>query len=165
MTPSYQLNANRRPPRFRLTQKTPTVLQFQGSTVTAGELQVISRTGGLLSLSTLLEPGSVVRLVFPTHRSSVSGTVEMLRPVAWNSQPFRYVDLEMEEQDRMYRAFQSGLYRNLEEEAWIEEFRVVAANWTPPRRRHFLKPLLAAATVATLCLGSLLYVLSAHLIR
>jgi hypothetical protein len=165
MTLPYPLHANRRAPRFRLTQTTPAVLQFHDSSVTPGELQIISRTGGLLSLSMSLEYGSVVTLMFRTHKGPVSGTVEMLCPLSWSSQPFRFVRLEVGEQDRMHAAFQSGLYRNLEEEQWIEEFRAAAANWSPPPRRRFFKPVVAAATVATLCLGSLLYVISAHLVR
>ena len=145
---------------------TPAVLQFQDSSVTTGELQVISRTGGLLSLPAYVEHGSVVALMFQTHRGLVSGTAEMLPPLSWSAQPFRFVSLAMAEQNRMHAAFQSGLYRNLEEEQWIEEFRAEAANWTPPSRSHFLKPIVATAvTLATLCLGSLFYAFSAHLIR
>ena len=166
MTPPYQPHTTRRAPRFRLTQATPTVLQFQDSSVIAGELQVISRNGGLLSLSAPLEHGSTAALAFRTHRGLVSGTVEMLHPLSWSSQPFRFVSLEADVQNRMQVAFQSGLYRNLDEEQWIEEFRAAAANWTPPPRRHFFKPVLAAAvTLATLCLGSLFYAFSAHLIK
>jgi hypothetical protein len=166
MTPPYQLHAQRRAPRFRLTQTTPTLLQYADSSVTAGELQVISRTGGLLFLPTHLEHGSVIALMFQTHRGLVSGTVEMLPPLSWNSQPFRFVRLETDEENRMQAAFQSGFYRNLDEEQWIEEFRAAAVNWTPPRRRTFFKPILAAAvTLATLCLGSLFYAFSAHVIR
>ena len=127
---------------------------------------MVSRTGGLLSLPTYVEHGSVVVLMFQTHKGLVSGIAEMLRPLSWNTQPFRFVSLEAGEQNRMHAAFQSGLYRNLEEEQWIEEFRAEAANWIPPRRKHFLKPILAAAvTLATLCLGSIFYAFSAHLIR
>src|SRR5215470_672215 len=161
MTSPYQLHGKRRPPRFRLTQITPTVLQFQNSDVTEGELQIVSRTGGLLSLATPLEYGSVATLMFPTHKGLVSGIVEMLRPISWGSQPFRFVSLEAVEQNRMHAAFDSGFYRNLEEEQWVEEFRAAAATWIPPVRKKSFKPAVAAATVATLFLGSLLYVLSA----
>src|SRR6266849_6773710 len=60
MTHPYPLHANRRAPRFRLAETTPAVLQFQDSRLTPGELQVISRTGGLLSLSKPVDQGSVV---------------------------------------------------------------------------------------------------------
>ena len=163
MTHPYQLHANRLAPRFRLAETTPAVLQFQDSRLTPGELQVISRTGGLLSLSKPVDQGSVVKLMFQTHRGPVSGTAEMLCPLSWSHQPFRFVGLEEDDQHRMQAAFQSGLYRNIEEEEWIEEFRAAIVNWNFPPRRHFLRPVLAAVTLATLCSGSLIYVFGAHL--
>jgi hypothetical protein len=87
----------------------------------------------------------------------------MLCPLSWNDQPFRFVGLEENDQHRMQAAFQSGLYRNIEEEEWIEEFRAAMVNWNPPPRRHFFRAVLAAVTLATLCLGSVIYVFSAHL--
>jgi hypothetical protein len=163
MTHPYQLHANRLAPRFRLAETTPAVLQFQDFRLTPGELQVISRTGGLLSLSKPVDQGSVVKLMFQTHRGPVSGTAEMLRPLSWSHQPFRFLGLEQDDQHRMQAAFQSGLYRNIEEEEWIEEFRAAIVNWNPPPRRHFLRAVPAAVTLATLCLGSVIYVFSAHL--
>jgi hypothetical protein len=163
MTHPHQLHANRRAPRFRLAETTPAVLQFQDSGVTPGELEVISRTGGLLSLAKTVDRGSVVKLMFRTHRGPVFGTAEMLHPLSCSHQPFRFVGLEEGDQHRMQAAFQSGLYRNIEEEEWIEEFRAAIVNWNPPPRRHFFRAVLAAATLAALCLGSVIYVFSAHL--
>ncbi len=130
-----------------------------------GTLLVISRTGGLLSLSAFAEKGAFGTLTFQTHRGLVSGTVEMLCPLLSGHQPFRFVGFELDHEDRMHAAFQSGVYRNLEEEEWIEDFRAAVRNWTPPPRRHLLKPVLSAVTFGILCLGSLLYAFSAHLIR
>jgi hypothetical protein len=164
MTYLHQLHVNRRAPRFRLAEITPAVLQFQDSRLTPGELQIISRTGGLLSLSKTVDRGSVVKLMFRTHRGPVSGTAEMLCPLSWNHQPFRFLGLGEDDQHRMQAAFQSGMYRNIAEEEWIEEFRAAIVNWNPPPRRHFPKAaVLAALTLATLCLGSVIYVFSAHL--
>ena len=64
MTYPHQLHVDRRAPRFRLAETTPAVLQFQDSRLTPGELQVISCTGGLLSLSKTVDQGSVVKLMF-----------------------------------------------------------------------------------------------------
>jgi len=87
----------------------------------------------------------------------------MLGPLSWNHQPFRFVGLEEDDQHRMQAAFQSGMYRNIAEEEWIEEFRAAMVNWNPPPRRHLLKAaVLAVMTLATLCLGSIIYVFSAH---
>ncbi len=163
MTHPLQLHAHRRAPRFRLAETTPAVLQFQDSRLTPGELEVISRNGGLLSLSKPVDQGSVVTLMFGTHRGPVSGTAEMLRPLSWSHQPFRFVGLEEDDQHRMQAAFQSGLYRNIAEEEWIEEFRAAIANWNPPPQRHFFRAVLTAVTFAILCLGSVIYVFSAHL--
>ncbi len=163
MTHPHQLQAARQAPRYRLAETTPAVLQFQDSCLTPGELQVISRTGGLLSLSKPFDQGSVVKLMFRTHRGPVSGTAEMLRPLSWSHQPFRFVELEKDDQQRMQTAFQSRLYRNIEEEEWIEELRAAIVNRNPSRRRHFFRTVLAAVTLATLCLGSVIYVFSAHL--
>ena len=91
MTYLVQPQANRRVPRFRLTDITPAVLQFQDGRRTPGELQVISRSGGLLFLSKPLDQGSVVKLMFQTHRGPVLGTAEMLIPVTCTQQPFRFV--------------------------------------------------------------------------
>jgi hypothetical protein len=162
MTPSYQMYANRRAARFRLAQTTPAVLAFQDSPVMPCELQIISRTGGVLSLSKLLDQGSAGTLMFRTHKGLVFATAEMLPPVSENHQPFRFVDLKKDDEHRLLAAFQSGLYRNVREEEWIEEFRAAILNWDPPRRRHFFRPVLGAATLATLGL-SVLYILGAHL--
>src|SRR5260370_41981087 len=123
MAHPYQMSGHRGAPRFRLAETTPAVLLFQDSRLTPGELQVISRTGGLLSLSKPVDQGSVVKLSFRTHRGPVFGTAEMLCPLSWSHQPFRFVGLEEDDQHRMQAAFQSGLYRNIEEEEWIEEIQ------------------------------------------
>ncbi len=162
MTQPHQLHANWRAPRFRLTETTPAVLQFQDCSFRPGELQVLSRTGGLLTLSKPAEQGSVVKVMFRTHRGPVFGTAEMLRPVSCGRQPFRFVGLEEDDQRRLQALFQSGLYRNTDEEEWIEEFRAAIVNWNPRPRGRFLGTVLAAITLATLCLASI-YVFSVHL--
>ena len=162
MTSSPQLHAIRRTPRFRVAETTPAVLQFEDYRLAQGELQIISRNGGLLSLSRTVDQGSVVTLMFRTHRGPVFATVEMMSTLSWSCQPFRFVELKEQDQQIMQAAFQSGLYRNLEEEEWIEEFRAAIANWNPRPRRRFFRPILAAITLATLCF-SIIYVISGHL--
>ena len=116
----------------------------------------------MLSLSKAVDPGSVATLMFRTHKGLVFATTEMLPPLSWNDQPFRFVEIKEDDKRTLLAAFQSGLYRNVQEEEWIEEFRAAIANWNPPVRKHFFRPVLAAATLATLCC-SVLYVLGAHL--
>jgi hypothetical protein len=162
MASPYQMYASRRAARFRLAETTPALLLFQDSSVRGCELQMISRTGGVLSLSKAVDPGSVATLMLRTHKGLVFATAEMLLPLPWNHQPFRFAELEEDDNRTLLAAFQSGLYRNIQEEELIEEFRAAIVNWNPPVRKHVFRPVLAAATLATLCC-SVLYVLGAHL--
>jgi len=49
------------------------MLQVADGHAAIGELQLISRTGGLLWLSTPVKKGSVVELEFQTHKGPVLG--------------------------------------------------------------------------------------------
>jgi nitroreductase len=100
--------------------------------------------------------------MFRTHKGLVFATAEMLGPLSWNRQPFRFMELKPDDQHRLQAAFLTGVYRNLQEEEWIEEFRSAIVNWNPPPKKHYSGAILAAVTLATLCL-SCLYVFSAHL--
>jgi len=154
MSFSPQLHTNRRIPRFRLTETTPAVLQFQNGLRIAGELHVISRNGGLLLLPAPVHQGSVVELMFHTHRGPVLGTVEMFMPVTSTQQPFRFVALRESDQRTLQAAFQSGLYRNIDEEEWIEELRAAVAKWNPsPPRRHFAAKLVMGLVALVGCLA------------
>ena len=162
MTPSYQMYANKRAARFRLAESTPAVFEFQDSSAAPCELQIVSRTGGVLSLSKVLDQGSVGTLMFRTHKGLVFATAEMLSPISGTHQPFHFVELKENDKRTLLTACQSGLYRNIQEEEWIEEFRAAIVNWNPPKRRRSFKPVLAAGTLATLCF-SVFYILSTHL--
>jgi hypothetical protein len=159
MSLSSQLHANRRIPRFRLTETTPAILQFRNSLRMAGELHVISRNGGLLLLPAPVHQGSVVELMFHTHRGPVLGTVQMLMPVTSTQQPFRFVALPESDQRTLQAAFQSGLYRNIDEEERIEELRAAVAKWNPfPPRRHFAAKLVMGLVALGGCLVCALYI-------
>src|SRR5438067_1685010 len=142
MSYSPQAHAMRRVPRFRLTDTTEAVLQFENGRRTAGELHVISRNGGLLLLPQPLHQGSIVELMFNTHRGPVLGTAEMLTPVTTTQQPFRFLALPESDQRILQTAFQSGIYRNTDEEELIEELRATVAKWNPSTlRRPFITTL------------------------
>jgi hypothetical protein len=159
MSSSSQLDANRRIPRFRLTETTPAILQSQNSLRMAGELHVISRNGGLLLLPALVHQGSVVELLFHTHRGPVLGTVQMLMPVTSTQQPFRFVALPESDRRTLQAAFQSGLYRNIDEEERIEELRAAVAKWNPsPTRRHFAAKLTMGLVALVGCLVCAFYI-------
>ena len=60
-----------RTPRVNLDRNTPAVLRFEGGESVSGELQVVSLTGGLLSLPRSVEQGSHVKLMFLIGTGSV----------------------------------------------------------------------------------------------
>jgi hypothetical protein len=86
----------------------------------------------------------------------------MLIPVTDAQQPFRFVALPEGAERTLQAAFQSGLYRNIDEEERIEELRAAVANWNPsPWRRPFFTKLIMG-----LCaLGVLVYVVYIYLSR
>ena len=106
--------------------------------------------------------GSVVELMFQTHRGPVLGTVEMLMPVTSTQQAFRFVALRESDQRTLHAAFQSGLYRNIDEEERIEELRAAVAKWNPcPPRRYFA----AKLVMGLAALGCLICALRIYLFQ
>lgn len=77
-----------------------------------GKLQVISVTGGLLCLSKPQDQGSQVRLMFLTRKGTVLGAAEMLSPISWHLQPFKFVGLYEDDQHRLQAAIQLSLDQN-----------------------------------------------------
>ena len=177
MTCLPQPHSNCRATRVRPANLTPAVLRFRDGCRTQGKLEVISLTGGLLALSKPLAQGSRVKLMFLTHTGPVLGAAEMLSPVSWSQQPFRFVALEEDDQRRLRTEIQLSLNPGVSElfaqelensriidaeQQWIEKYRSALSQRNPPRRRLF-RVVLAAVTFATLCLGSALYLFSIHL--
>ncbi len=88
-------------------------------------------------MSRPVDQGSVVKLTFRTYRGTVLGTAEMLIPVARTQQPFRFLALPESDQRTLQAAFQSGLYRNTDEEEWMEEFKAAPPKIALPQPRPF----------------------------
>jgi len=88
-----------------------------------GKLQMISVTGGLLCLSKPLHQGSQVKLMFLTETGSVLGAAEMLPAIAWHLQPFKFVRLYNDDQQRLQAAIQSSLDRTRRERVQMEQHR------------------------------------------
>lgn len=86
-------------------------------------MEVISLTGGLLCLSKPLDRGSQVKLMFLTRRGSVLGAAEMLSPVNWGLQPFKFVRLYDDDEVRLQAAIQSSLDENGRDHWQIEKYR------------------------------------------
>jgi hypothetical protein len=115
--------ASRRAPRTYLSEITPAVLRCQDGRSVPGRLQVISLAGGLLCLSQPLGQGSQVTLMFLTRRGSVVGMAEMLSPISWSLQPFRFVRLHDEDELRLQAAIQSSLDRKRRDHEQMEKYR------------------------------------------
>jgi len=123
-----QLYSKMRAPRAHLAGVTPAVLRFADGRRTSGNLQVLSVTGGLLSLSDPLVQGSQVKLMFLTGAGSVLGGAEMLSPVAGTLQPFRFTSLAADDQRRLGATIQASLPQDNAEPLWIEKFRAASVH-------------------------------------
>jgi len=155
-----------------MTDFTPAVLRFQDGGCATGSLEVISPTGGLLRLPKSANRGSRVKLMFLTQMGPVLGSAELLNPVSWTRQPFRFVGLAYGDESRL-RAITQSLQSEIPiqdvesiqildgEQQWIEKYRAAISHRNPPRRR-LLKLALAALTLAAFGLSSALYLFSIH---
>ncbi len=123
MTHLPQPQASRRAPRTCFAETTPAVLRCQDGRRVSGKLHVISLSGGLLCLSKPLDQGSQVKLMFLTGRGTVLGAAEMLSPISWSLQPFKFVGLYDDDQQRLEAAIQSSLDQNRRDPVQIERHR------------------------------------------
>ncbi len=156
-----QLHAQLRAPRINLADFTPAVLRFQDGQRASGKLQVLSVTGGLLSLPRPINQGSQVKVMFLTHTGPVLGAAEMLSPLTSTQQPFRFVSLPVDDRRRLGAAIQSTLHQhNLNKDAaeqkWMEKLRAASDPENRPRRR-LLKFAAGALAVGMLGLGCAFY--------
>ena len=157
-----------RAPRVRLANFTPAVLRFEDGGCTTGSLELISVTGGLLCLSKPLDRGSRVKLMFLSERGPVLAAAEILSPLSWTRQPFRFLALSCDDQRRLQTTTQGSLNpatsiqlldscrMDDSEQQWIEKYRAAITHRSPPQRR-IIKVVLAAITLATLGLGGAVY--------
>ncbi len=150
---------DRRAPRLSLSDNTPAVLRFEDGHRTQGQLEIISVTGGLLALSKPVVRQSRVKLMFVTPTGPVLGTAEMLKPVSWGQQPFRFVGLEKDDQRRLQESIQSSFGQVSKDQEWIDKYRAALDTQSEPKSKFFSKPL-AAFALAVISLGSALYLCS-----
>ncbi len=121
-----------RSPRVRLEDAAPAILRAPGGQQQRGTLEVLSLNGGLLRMSSTLEQGSRLKLLFVTQTGPVLGCVEMLPPVSTEHQPFRFVEIEKADHGRLRATVQSFL--PAVQDAWIEKYRAAMSKRTPERR-------------------------------
>ncbi len=150
---------DRRAPRLNLSDITHAVLRFEDGHRTQGQLETISITGGMLSLPKPLARQSRVKLMFVTPTGPVLGTAEMLRPVSWSQQPFRFVGLDKDDQRRLQESIQSSFGQVSKDQEWIDKYRAALEQRPEPRRSLLSRPL-AALALAMISLGSAIYLCS-----
>jgi hypothetical protein len=96
-----QAEPERRSQRLRLADAIPIVLRRQDGHRVPGKLQCVSVTGGLVVPASLLPTGSMVRLIFVMPKGPVTGRAEMLHPISWTEQPFRFAAIPDSDQHRL----------------------------------------------------------------
>lgn len=105
--PSHQ--TPRRPERVRFAEAIPAVFRLQDGNRASGRLKVVSITGGLLALSKPIHQGQIGKLMFLTAKGSVLGAAEMLTPLSWELQPFKFIALPDDDQSRLQLAINASL--------------------------------------------------------
>jgi hypothetical protein len=96
-----QTEFRERAERVAFEEKTPVVVRFAGGVRCSAQLQIVSITGGLLSLQRPVQPGAVGKLMFLTNKGCVAGEAQMLTPVAWDRQPFKFTTLHDDDRYRL----------------------------------------------------------------
>ena len=149
MSSSPQTRPQWRYPRARLDGSNPTVLRLPDGQNVGANLQVVSVTGGLLSLPQPVDQGSQVKMIFLTGAGAVLGGAEMLRPINPEQQPFRFVSLAADDQRRLGALIEEKTPKKESEAAWIEKLRAASAQQNEPKQwRHKI-----AGTVGLLITG------------
>jgi hypothetical protein len=70
-----------------------------------------------------MDQGSQVKLMFLTGKGSVLGSAEMLSPISWSLQPFKFVGLYDDDQEKLQAAIQSSLKQNRQVHGQMERHR------------------------------------------
>jgi hypothetical protein len=133
-----QINSQQRPIRVRFAQPIPAVLRSQDGICTKGELQVVSATGGLLSLPALLNRNHRTKLLFVTSAGPVLAVAEMLDAITYTQQPFRFVRLDGGAVSRLQSTIRDAVYPANAEDEWLRRYRSTLENRTPNRLRRML---------------------------
>jgi hypothetical protein len=109
--------------RVYFAEPTPAVLRLQSGARIPGNLKVVSLTGGLLSVAHPADTGCSAKLMFLTETGMVHGIAEMLSPLSWTVQPFRFVELHHDDQNKLQTAIQRSIEQHRSERSQIERCR------------------------------------------
>jgi hypothetical protein len=143
--------------RVHLADAPPVVLRGEDGSSISGRLEVVSLNGGLLSLARPRQHGSVVKLMFVTDRGPVLALAELLPPLSWVHQPFRFLEFG-QRAERALRAAIENWMGTARENEWIEQYRAAISKQGPPRTGRWKKVVAALGTSAAGA-GALVYLL------
>jgi hypothetical protein len=118
-----QLQPAMRATRAYFAERTSAVLRLDDGRNVPGKLKVVSLTGGLLSVPHPIETGSNAKLMFLTGAGMVLGSAKMLSPLTWGLQPFRFVALACDDQNRLKNAIQRSIDQGRTDHGQIERSR------------------------------------------
>jgi hypothetical protein len=118
-----QSTGQRRAERVRLDDSIPAVVRFEDGNRSSGRLKVVSMTGGLLALPKPVRQGSVGKLMFLTPAGSILGSAEMLMPMSWELQPFRFVGFSGDDHGRLENAIQSYIQKKRKQDKELQHER------------------------------------------
>lgn len=152
-----------RAPRARLEGHLPAVLRFPDGQRIGAHLQVVSLTGGLLSVSQPAVEGSRAKLMFLTRSGAVLGGAEMLPPVGNTLQPFRFTTLAGDDHRRLGALIWEQSSQHQSEQIWIDKLR--AASVPRPEARSWRLKLAGAFALLTLGLATAAYLLHPGLLN
>jgi hypothetical protein len=97
----------RRATRAHFADPAPAVLRLKDGRRLPAGLKTVSVTGGLLAVRHPLDAGSSGRLMVLTEAGAVLASAEMLSPITWNLQPFRFLVLDIKDEARIQSIVQS----------------------------------------------------------
>jgi hypothetical protein len=109
--------------RAHFPEPAPAVLRFKDGRRLQARLKTVSVTGGLLALPHPVDTGSNGKLMFLTKTGMVLASAEMLSPLAWGLQAFRFVDLNHDDQDKLQTIVQTYVDKHRSEQEQIERSR------------------------------------------
>ena len=112
-----------RAPRVHFAEPTPAVLRLTNGRRVPGNLKVVSLSGGLLSVTHPVDTGCNAKLMFLTDSGMVHGSAEMLSPLSWKLQPFRFTAIGHDDQDKLKTVIERSDDQNRSSQSNIERSR------------------------------------------
>jgi hypothetical protein len=122
-------------------------------------LEVVSVNGGLLSLARPRQHGSIVKLMFVTERGPVLALAEMLPPLSWVHQPFRFLEFGQRAERSLRAAIDTWLGPSHFEADWIEHYRAAVSQEGGSRTKR-LKRVLTTFGTSAVGLAGIIYLIN-----